>query len=571
MSKVKRPVGRPRKIKNEKTVQNNQPFGVGGGQMGFWPFNGVPGSEQLSQVNSLIPNLRWYLITQNRALLSQLFAEIGLVQTICCVPVQDAIAGGIEIKSQEISEKELIQLKENMDRDEDLITAGLTAVWNNLYGGAGTLIITDQDPEEPLDIDAIGPDTPLEFRATDLWELSAFNMDLQNYDPSFQELNYEYFYYYGNKVHHSRVLTMKGIVAPALIRGQLRGWGMSVVDRLIRSINQYLRSNNLIYEVLDEFKLDIFRIKNLVNTLFDPSAFEKVFNIIQKLNYTKNYQNAMVLDQEDEYVQKQLSFSGIGEAMEQVRMQVSSDMRIPMLKLFGTPAKGLNATDENTLKVYNQMVESEIRTKMKFNLLKMCEIKCQKLFGFVPSDLSISFAPLSILSAKEEEEIKKMKFERVQMALMLKIMSPKQAVDCCNKDKLFAITLDNPDELTLGGADESGQVDTESKPKKGEKDTKIEKKENSISLEEALVQGRIDSKDYWEIEAQCLATGVSLKDLKLNFEDKIQNPGDVDEELWSKAKEQVKKEYGEIKWPVVTEVYKKMGGHFHKKEENLDV
>lgn len=518
---AKRPVGRPpnakNKIKNDKPIKNTQ--GVGGGSSGIFPFNGLPGSEQLSQVNSILPNLRWYLITNNRALLSQMFVELGLVQTICCVPVQDALAGGVELKSQQLSEEQIIELKDSMDRDNDLTTVGLTAIWNRLYGGAGTMVITDQDPEIPLDIKSIGPDTPIEFRACDLWELSAFNQDLEEYDPSFQDVNYKYFTYYGNRVHHSRVLTMRGLVAPALIRGQLRGWGMSVVDPLIRSINQYLRSSNVAYEVLDEFKLDIFKIKNLVNTAFDQAAFERVMGIIQRLNYTKNYQNAMVIDQEDEYEQKQLSFSGLGDAMEQIRMQVASDMRMPMLKLFGTPAQGLNASDEDTLKVYNQMVESEIRTKIKYDILRLCEIKCQKLFGLVPDDLAISFHPLAIMTAKEEEEVKKLKFERIKDAMLLKIMSPKQAVEACNKDKLFAITLDSIDNIDLEGINEDGNVNEETNPKKKEKEIGTDKKENSISLEEALTKGLLDSKEYWQEQEKCMATGVSFKDLRFYLPD----------------------------------------------------
>ena len=45
----------------------------------------------------------------------------------------------------------------------------------------------------------------------------------------------------------------------------------------------------------------------------------------------------------------------------------------------------------------------------------------------------------------------------------------------------------------------------------------------------------------------------------------IQNPGIVDEEVWKRAKEAVKKEYGEYKWPIVMAVYEKMGGKTHRK------
>jgi hypothetical protein len=45
--------------------------------------------------------------------------------------------------------------------------------------------------------------------------------------------------------------------------------------------------------------------------------------------------------------------------------------------------------------------------------------------------------------------------------------------------------------------------------------------------------------------------------------EKISNPGKVDEALWAKAKEASQKRFGKMKWPFVTYLYKKLGGTFH--------
>ena len=50
---------------------------------------------------------------------------------------------------------------------------------------------------------------------------------------------------------------MKGLTAPSFLRPRLRGWGFSVVEKLVRSINQYIKATDLGFEVLDEFKLDV--------------------------------------------------------------------------------------------------------------------------------------------------------------------------------------------------------------------------------------------------------------------------------------------------------------------------
>ncbi len=100
-----------------------------------------------------------------RQLLSELYVEHGLIQTIIDVPVDDGLRGGVEITSKQLSEDEILKLQVSLDRDDDINTVGTAIKWNRLFGGAGLLIMTDQDPMTPLDLNAITPDSPLEFRA----------------------------------------------------------------------------------------------------------------------------------------------------------------------------------------------------------------------------------------------------------------------------------------------------------------------------------------------------------------------------------------------------------------------
>lgn len=420
--------------------------GIGGGLNDF----GFPGDQNtaftpaISNPTTAFINLRWFLVSNDRQFLSEMYVELGLVQAIVDIPVDDALRGGVEIKSKELSEEQLEELTNSVDRDDDLTTVGQGAKWTRHYGGGGILILTDQDPKEPLSMDQIGPDDPLEFRAVDMWELFWDKSNTQGYDPSIQSEDFDFYTYYGLPVHKSRVMRMVGITAPSFIRPRIRGWGVSVIETLIRSLNQYLKATDLGFQVLDEFKIDVYKIKNLVNTLMQPQGFSSVRKTIAQINRMKNYQNAIVIDSEDEYIQKQLSFSGLAETMQGIRMQVASDMRMPMIKLFGTPATGLNAGDEDSIEVYNSMVESQVRNKIKYIILRMLEIKCQKLFGFVPEDLSLSFKPLRVMSEEQEQKIKDSKLKRLIDAKTAGLISPDEARDGINRAKVFDISLTGP-------------------------------------------------------------------------------------------------------------------------------
>lgn len=453
----------PREIKNEG--QNMISNGLSEAIMGFNP---LTMGAQLSQADTLFKNNRWYLISNMRQLLSQIYVEHGLVQTVVDIPVDDAFRGGVDIKTKQLSEDQLNDLKVQLERQDILSSVvGRALKWNRLYGGAAIVIITDQDPATPLEIEKINEKTPLEFRAVDMWELY---WDKQNIDESQQGAqilpeDWETYNYYGTKLHKSRVLRMKGLTPPSFIRPRLRGWGFSIVESLVRSINQYLKANDLTFEVLDEFKIDIYKIKNLTQSLLSKNGTELIQKRVQLANQQKNYQNAITMDAEDDYSQKEMTFAGIAETMVGIRMQVASDLRMPLTKIFGISAAGFSS-GEDDIENYNAMVESSIRSKAKYDILRLIEIMCQKMFGMVPDDLSIEFKPLRILSAEQEENVKTQKFSRLLQAKQAGYISNKEFREAVNKDNLLPIQLDaSVEEIDLNPeASESDSAEGEKSP-----------------------------------------------------------------------------------------------------------
>lgn len=608
MTMIKAKRGRPKKV-----IANVAPMQNSGNELAFalgFPQNqGSPFSEQISNVTTTFINLRWYLASNFRQFLSEAYVEIGLIQTIVDVPVDDGLRGGIELKSKQLNEDQIAELMTSLDRDDEINTAGQAAKWNRLFGGAGILILTDQDPETPLDLNSIGPDTPLEFRAVDMWELFWDKQNSEGYDPAVQSEDFDFYNYYGEQVHKSRVMRLKGITAPSFIRPRLRGWGTSVVETLIRSINQYLKATDLAFEVLDEFKVDVYKIKNLVNTLMSPNGAQKVKERIQVANYGKNYQDALVMDSEDDWDHKQLSFAGLGDAMKEIRMEVASAMRMPLTKLFGISAAGFNS-GEDDIEVYNAMVESQVRNKLKYDILRICEIKCQKLFGFVPDDLSLTFKPLRVLSSEQEENVKTQKFNRLATAKAAGEISTQEFRDACNKGNLFDVILDTSEDVLtdLDGfmSDEAGEGENDPDSSKDTDDPGTDRADTrksrateaggapkgemkavpksadapevkAKSMDPATKNERLpsDLKPYTAIERMERILKNSAAFDRASYEADggdnwidsrrehfFQTPGNVDRALWAKAEEASRQAYGKVKWQFVTWFYKKQGGKF---------
>lgn len=421
---------------------------------------------QLSQVDTIFKNLRYYLISNMRQPLSQAYVEIGLIQTVVDVPVDDGMRGGVVIKSKELDPEEIEKLQVCMEEKDDIGKVGQAGKWKRLFGGSGIVILTDQPMESPLEINLIKEDSNLAFRAVDMWELFWDKQNVEGDGTPFDNENFEHYNYYGHKLHKSRVLIMKGTEAPSFIRPRLRGWGVSEVEKLVRSINQFLKTNDLTFEVLDEFKLDVFRLKNLASTLVAANGAARVQQRLQQTNMNKNYLNAIVLDSEDEFDHKQLSFTGLAEVMEGARMQIASDLRMPLTKLFGISAAGFSS-GEDDIENYNAMVESTIRSKCKHIILQLIKLRCQQLFGYIPDDLTIEFKPLRQLSSEQEENVKTQKFNRIMAALSAGAMTPKEFKDACNKDNLLGVQVDaSVDLLDVAESDDEESDAGESKGKK---------------------------------------------------------------------------------------------------------
>ena len=441
-------------VKQEPVLHNGLADAL---QLGNGPFgNPTTTGDQLGQADSLFNAMRWYQVSNYRQLLSEAHVEIGLVKTIVNLPVDDAFRGGVEITTDQISPEEIKDLITEMDRNGDLKVIAQARKWTRLFGGGGVIILTDQDPESELDPEALTEDSPLQFRAVDMWELYD---DKQSTGTASEKVQItgdddEHFSYYSEKIHPSRVMKMMGEEAPSFVRPRLRGWGLSVVEVLIRSLNQYIKANNVVFEVIDEFKIDIYRLKGLANTLLNKNGNATVLNRVQMMNMQKNFQNAIVMDLEDEYEQKELGFAGISETLVGIRMAVASDLRMPLTKIFGISAAGFSS-GEDDIENYNAMIESEVREKSKYEIIKMIELRCQRKFGFIPDDIGIEFKPLRVLSSEQEENVKTSKYGRLESAVTKGLITLEEFKDAVNKEKLLPIQID-PKQEKIEMAPEEG-------------------------------------------------------------------------------------------------------------------
>jgi len=362
--------------------------------------NGVaPGSLpfQLAYDNAYNP------LTLNRLLLTYAYMTHGVIQTAINQPVEDAFRGGLDIQCDELSADDIDALNDYLDEKNVIRAIKDTMCWAKLFGGAGLIINTDQDPALPLDADAIGENSDLQFIDADRWELT------QNY-LSFEKVPCPYTYYF-QPFHKSRVIKVLGKEAPSFLRRRLQGWGMSELERMIRPLQAYLKAEDVIYELLDEAKIDVWKLEGFNTQILANAAAGKTTQRLGIANLLKNYHRALIMDKDDDYEQKQIAFSGLAEILTQIRIGQAAAIRMPLTKLFGISAAGFNS-GEDDIENYNSLIESEVRHKARTVVTGVLPLVCRKLFGFAPENISFEFKPLRVLSAEQEENVKTQKSNR---------------------------------------------------------------------------------------------------------------------------------------------------------------
>ena len=373
--------------------------------------NLLTGGSNLSSYGTMAWSNNYSLLTLNRIILTYFYTTSGLFQTAVQLPIQDAISKGIEIESSQVSQRDIdmvFDFWEDTGVWEKIVDFG---TWARLYGGGALLINTNQDPMTPLNIKTVSQG-PLELYDLDRWQIDTNVAYFDDYEGLFAPtMKNPYFYLWGEPIHETRFIRMKGKRAPSYVRRQLRGWGMSEGERMIRDLNLYLKTQDVLYEILDEAKLDVYKIKNLAEKLLTAAGTSQITNRVQAANELKNYLNALVLDKDEEFEQKSMTFSGLADVARENRIGVASALRMPVTKLFGISASGFNA-GEDDLESYNQMVESEIRAPLKRPIRKLLDLSFQYIHGFVP-EYRTKWPAMRVLTEQEQEEVRDRRANRI--------------------------------------------------------------------------------------------------------------------------------------------------------------
>jgi uncharacterized protein len=323
--------------------------------------------------------------------------------------------------SEDKAEEERADEIEGVLEDLGAETAfNLALKWKRLYGGS-LIIIGAQDGQlmdAPLRTNTIRLIDGL--KVIDRTDVFISSSEFQT-DPSLpgfgQPIRFKVLFHVGatdiyQMVHVSRCIVLKGKPishnASKYFSIEQRFWGMSELQPVYESLRDFGGISDSIANILYELIIGKFQMEGLAEKL--ASGEEKqIMDRVMIMSMTKSILHGILLDKDENYTRDTASVAGIADVMDKYMMKVSGTSGIPLTRLFGRQASGMNNKGEAEEGIYYDMTRSKQKTELKPALKNLIDLV--KIWKKNQLSVLIKFNPLFQLTELDQANVKKTEAE----------------------------------------------------------------------------------------------------------------------------------------------------------------
>ena len=382
-------------------------------------------------------------LTDDIAQLEALWRESWIASKICVKRSEDMTRAWRDVFSNNLKSEQLDSFTKYERRIKLRETLTKALQWSSLYGSVGLLIVTNEQlvstplkPTETLKRLIIIPKTKISPSGMRESDLTSSNFGKY---PS-------YLINGGDgaiEVHHSRLLIINANEAP-LSDNSI--WGISDLEKIIDALKRFDIASANVGDLIFESKIDIFKIDGLTDKI--ASGLEnEVANVIGAVQAIKSSTNSLLLDKENEYDRKELSFGGLKDLITEFRNAVAGAADMPVTILFGQSVSGLASGDED-IQNYHESIHRLQETRLRPVLEVIDTLICNELFGGVPDDWWFEFLPLTVV--KQEQQINMLNTFATATNTLIQngIVTEQQVANELRESGLFAnISADDIEEM----------------------------------------------------------------------------------------------------------------------------
>ena len=334
--------------------------------------------------------------------------------------------------------------------------------WSDLYGGAGMIMITNQDLAKPLRIDKIKKGDLFKFVVLDRWDLCAQEFNFTNpLGDNFMKPEFYTFINGQTRVHHSHVIRLEGARLPRRLSQLEQGWGDSRLRRCMDDLRDVVATKGGIASLVLKANVDTITREGLSAALAGPEC-DAITRRYQMFGMMQSMVNLGLLDASEKYERNSVSFSGLSQIMEQFMVWTAGCAEQPVTKLFGQSASGLSATGEGDQDNYYDSIKARQDGPNRRHLELIDQVLVRSALGFFPDDLEFEWNPLYQASGVEQAQQDLADAQADAMNIENKTIRPSQAMRRMQGRGTYDITDEDIEAQVQREKDEdNGEFDNE--------------------------------------------------------------------------------------------------------------
>lgn len=255
-------------------------------------------------------------------------------------------------------------------------------------------------------------------------------------------------YVMGRRIHASRLLTFVMHEVPDMLKPAYNFGGLSMTQLMEPYVFQWLRTRNSVSDLIHNFSVMVLKT-DMTNALGgDATSGKSLFDRMALFIANRDNQGLTVLDKDaEDMVMLNVPLGGLEGLLSQAQRMQSSPSHIPLVKLIGEAASGLNASDEGAIKIFYDYVRATQQRFYGAPLKAVLQLLQLNRYGTVDDAIGFEFVPLSAPTVKELAEIRKSTAETDATYIDKGVVSQEEVREKLSSDPNSGYNNLDPDEL----------------------------------------------------------------------------------------------------------------------------
>ena len=213
----------------------------------------------------------------------------------------------------------------------------------------------------------------------------------------------------GKEIHRTRLLTFVGRPVSDLFKPAFSFGGLSLSQMAKPYIENWLRTRQSVNDLVQAFSTMVLKTDMAALMMGEGLELDKR---LEYFNNTRNNRGVMAISKNDEdFANVSVSLSTLDELQAQAQEHMATPAQTPLVKLFGIQPKGLNASSEGELKVWEAREHAYQEYFFGPHLTIVFKLAQINLWGKVDPDLTYAFKSLSELDDIQKGNLKKVEAE----------------------------------------------------------------------------------------------------------------------------------------------------------------